>query len=208
MMPPEFRGVIHNSGHFGAVRRLCRHAISRTASAGANLTLLWSWRATDQADVRSRIPQVVPPRSRSRRVPTICPSSQTILASEVIQEIVALRTGEPEHEAGAPPRHRVERNPVEARPGTEQKRHQLTRTNRAGIQTTVPISHIQPGLFLEAEHGQRLAKARYTHGKRIRKGFRASTRNPEPRKPSHRCYLLLPTIATQNDRARRSNPHY
>ena len=178
------------------------------ALPGANLSLLRSWRTTNQVGIRPRVPGAVPPCSRSRRVAAVCSSSLTILVDEVIQESAAVRAGEQEHKAGAPPRHRVERYPVEARPGTEQKLHQLTRSDRVRMQTVISVAHVKSGLFLKAEHSQRLAEPRHAYGKRVRKSVRASTRNPEPRRPSHRWYPLLPTMFTQDDRARRSNPHY
>ena len=62
------------------------------------------------------------------------------------------------------------------------------------MQTVVSVAHVKSGLFLEAEHSQRLAEPRHAYGKRVRKGFRVSTRNPEPWRPSHRCYPLLPKM--------------
>src|SRR5215203_2799622 len=180
----------------------------RAASPSANLSLLRSWRTTDQAGIRSRIPGGVRPPSRSGQIAAACPSSQTILINDVIQKVVTARAGEPKHEAGASPRHRVERYPVEARPGTEQEIHQLNSADRAGTQIVVPVAHVKSGLFLEAEYGQRLAESWHAYGKRVRKGLRASTRDPESRKPSHRCCPLLPTTPTQDGYARSSNPHY
>jgi hypothetical protein len=180
---------------------------ARVASPGANLSLLRSWRTTYQAGIRSRIPRFVPLYSRSRRI-AVCSSSQTILVDEVIQEMVAVRAGQPEHEAGVFTRHRIERYPVEARPGTEQELHQLARADRAGTQTIIPVAYVKPGLFLEAEHRQGLTETRHAYGKRVRRSFRASTRNPEPRKPSHRCHSLLPTTPTQYGYDRSSNLHY
>ena len=220
MMPPWSLRVIHNSGHFYAVCRSCRRAIlpglprrptwcpGRAASPSASPSLLRSWRTTDQAGIRSLIPGGVPPPSRSGRIAVVCPSFQIILVNDVMQKVVTARAGEPKHEAGASPRHRVERYPVEARPGTEQEIHQLNSADRARTQLVFPVAHVKSGLFLEAEYGQRLAESWHAYGKRVRKGFRASTCDPESRKPSHRCYPLLPTTPTQDGYARSSNPHY
>jgi hypothetical protein len=180
----------------------------RADSPSANLSLLRSWRTTDQAGIRSRVPKAVPPTSGGGR-PTVAPRpSQSILANQVIQKIFATRAGEPKHEADVPARHRVERYPGEARPGAEQQRHQLARAYRAGTQIVIPVAQIQPGLFLETEHGQRLAETRHAYGKRIRRAFRASTSNPELWKPPHSSCHLLPATPIQDERDRKSNPHY
>ena len=154
----------------------------------------------------SRIPNLVPSSSRSEWITLARASSETILASEVIQKVVAARAGEPVHDARAVSWHRVERYHVETRPWTEQELYQLARVDPAGAQTAVP--QVKYGLFLEAEQGQRLAEAGHAYGKRVRKGLRSSTRNPEPRNPSHRCYPFLPTTPTQDGYDRESNPHY
>jgi hypothetical protein len=182
--------------------------LDHAASPGANLTLLRGWRTTYQAGIRSRIPGVVPPSSRGGRTTIVRPSPQTILVNDVIQKVVAVRAGEPEHEVGVSTRHRVERYAVKARPGTEQEFHQLTRADRVGTQAFGPVAHVKPGLFFEAEHGQRLAETRHAYGKWVRKGMGPPTCNPEPRKPSHRCCPLLPTTPTQDSYARSPNPHY
>lgn len=62
---------------------------------GASLSLLRSWRTTDQAGIGSRMPRVVPPSPDGGRAAVVRPSPQPILVNDVIQKVAAARAGKP-----------------------------------------------------------------------------------------------------------------
>ena len=163
MMPPWSFRVMHNSGHFCAGTPILPRRFSpgdlvglpgaRAASLGANLLYSGAGGPPTRPASGRLYPDCASPFG-ARRIAVVCLSnSETVLVNDVMQNVSTTRAGEPDHEAGAFSRHRVERHAGRSATRDRAGDPPLENADRAGTQIVVPIAHVKFGVFLETEYG-------------------------------------------------------